>query len=146
MLRVKCSKDALLTVKRSKQWKQRMVYILIAKNKSYKYPNGRKSQIIYIGTTGKGAQRPATSAVNKASEAFSDLRGVKEIEAYIATCTGRRAVRTWENFESSLLAVFRDRYWKLPTYNRKKGSHKFAEDVSMFRRAALEKILLRFGN
>ncbi len=51
-----------------------MVYILIA-NKSYKYDSGVRSHIIYIGTTGKGAHRPATSAVDKASEAFKDLRG-----------------------------------------------------------------------
>jgi hypothetical protein len=144
-LRVKCSNDALLIVKRSRQWKKRMVYILVAK-KSYKYPSGRRSQVIYIGTTGKGVRRPATSAVDKASDAFSELRGVREIEAYIATCGGRRAVRTWLHLESSLLAVFRERYWGLPKYNKKKGSVRFAEDVSLFRRKALEKILLRFGD
>src|ERR1035438_5081383 len=92
-LRVKCSKDALLTVKRSRQLdRKRMVYILVA-NRPYKYPNGkRRSRIIYIGTTGKGAGRPATSAVNKASEAF-ELRGVKTIEVHIVTCGGRKADR-----------------------------------------------------
>jgi hypothetical protein len=85
-----------------------MVYILVAK-KSYKYPSGRRSQVIYIGTTGKGVRRPATSAVDKASDAFSELRGVREIEAYIATCGGRKAVRTWLHLESSLLAIFRER-------------------------------------
>lgn len=67
-------------------------------------------------------------------------------EAYIATCGGRKAVRTWLHLESSLLAVFRERYWGLPKYNRKKGSVRYAEDVSLFRRRALEKILLRFGD
>jgi hypothetical protein len=41
-----------------------MVYLLIA-NKPYKYKSGRLSHVIYIGTTGKGAHRPATSAVDK---------------------------------------------------------------------------------
>lgn len=143
-LRVKCSKDALLTVKRSKQWSQtkRMVYILAAK-KPLKYPNGR-SRIIYIGTTGKGTRRPATSAVDKASEAFGELRGVKEIETYIVTCGGRKAVRTWEHLESSLIAIFLGRYLKLPEYNKKRGSIRYAEDVTLFKRKALEKILLRF--
>jgi hypothetical protein len=52
-LRVKCSKDPLLTVKRSKQAERhkRLVYILTAK-KPQSYTNG-KSRIIYIGTTGK---------------------------------------------------------------------------------------------
>jgi hypothetical protein len=143
-LRVKCSKDALLTVKRSNQWSQtkRMVYILTAK-KPLKYPNGR-SRIIYIGTTGKGTRRPATSAVDKASEAFGTLRGVKEIEVYIVTSGGRRAVRTWEHLESSLLAIFLGRYLQLPKYNKKRGSIRYAEDVTLFKRKTLEQILLRF--
>jgi hypothetical protein len=122
-----------------------MVYILVA-DRSFRYSNGRRSQIIYIGTTGKGARRPATSAVDKASEAFGQLRGVKKIEVHIVTCRGRRAMRTWKHLESSLLAVFRDRYWKLPEYNRKKGSVRYAEDVSLFRTNALQKILQRFGD
>jgi hypothetical protein len=144
-LRVKCSTDALLTVKRSKQWSRtnRMVYILTAK-KPLKYPNGR-SRIIYIGTTGKGTRRPATSAVDKASEAFGELRGVREIEAYIVTRT-RRAVRTWEHLESSLLAIFLGRYLQLPKYNKKRGSIRYAEDVTLFKRKTLEQILSKFAS
>ena len=143
-LRVKCSKDALLTVKRSKQWSRtkRMVYILTAK-KPLKYPNGR-SRIIYIGTTGKGTRRPATSAVDKASEAFGELRGVKEIEAFIVTSGRRKAVRTWEHLESSLLAIFIGRYLQLPKYNKKRGSIRYADDITLFKRKTLEQILLRF--
>src|SRR5437667_5752439 len=111
-LRVKC-KGPLLTVQRSGQWSKRMVYILLA-NKSYKYPSGRRSRIIYIGTTGKGARRPATSAVDKASEAFSNLHGVKKIDVFIATCGSRNRVRTWEHLESSLLATFRSLHFELP--------------------------------
>src|ERR1700730_18840945 len=144
-LRVKCSTEPLLTVKRSKQWSKtkRMVYILTAK-KPQKYPYGR-SRIIYIGTTGKGTRRPATSAVNKASEAFGKLRGVREIEAYIVTSGTRKGQsRTWEHLESSLLAVFVGRYHRLPWYNKKRGSIRYAEDVTLFKRKALEQIILRF--
>ena len=143
-LRVKCSPEPLLTVKRSKQWSQtkRMVYILTAK-KPQKYPYGR-SRIIYIGTTGKGTQRPAVSAVNKASEAFGELRGVREIETYIVTCGGIRSVPTWEHLESSLLAIFVGRYHHLPWYNKKRGSIRYAEDVTLFKRKALEQIILKF--
>jgi hypothetical protein len=143
-LRVKCSKEPLLTVKRSRQWSKtkRMVYILTAK-KPQRYKNGR-SRIIYIGTTGKGTQRPAVSAVNKASEAFDELRGVREIETYIVTSGARQSVRTWEDLESSLLAVFVGRYHHLPWYNKKRGSIRYAEDVTLFKRKALEQIILRF--
>ena len=142
-LRVKCSKDPLLTVERSNQWATRMVYILIADH-YYQYESGRYSQIIYIGTTGKGVRRPATSAVDKASEAFGHLRGVRRIDVHIVTCGGRKAVKTWKHLESSLLAVFRDRYWELPWYNRKKGAIRYAEDVSLFRTKALQNILRKF--
>jgi len=121
-----------------------MVYILVA-NKSYKYESGRRSRIIYIGTTGVGASRPAASAVGKASEAFANLRGVRKIEVHIATCQARRATRTWLQLESALLATFRDLHYELPRYNKKKGSYRFGEEVSLFQRRALEKMIQQFA-
>lgn len=115
-LKIKCSKSSLLTVTRSSQWTARMVYILTA-NKYVRYPNGR-SRIIYIGTTKKGAGRPAASAVNKASQVFGKLHGVKTIEVHIATCRPRKAMQTWKHLESSLLDSFRRRYFQLPKYNK----------------------------
>jgi hypothetical protein len=116
-LRVKCTKKSLLAVLRTSRWQKRMVYILVA-NKSAKYKNGKRSHIIYIGTTGKGAGRPATSAVDKASQAFSELHGVKEIKVHIASCQSRRAMKTWKYLESALLAVFSNTYsYELPPYN-----------------------------
>ncbi len=121
-----------------------MVYILVA-NKSYKYDSGRGSRIIYIGTTGKGAHRPATSAVDKASEAFSELRGVKEIRVHIASCRGRKAMKTWEHLESALLATFRELHWELPKYNKRKGSVDRTEDIRLFRLKALQKLIRQFS-
>jgi hypothetical protein len=143
-LSIAVTKDSLLTIRRSKRWKKRIVYILVA-NKSFKYDSGERSYIVYIGTTGKGGRRPATSAIDKASEAFSELRGVKEIKVHIATSKGRKAVRTWEHLESALLATFRALYWELPKYNRKKGSITNIEDISLFRNKALRKILRQFA-
>jgi len=80
-----------------------MVYILAA-NVSFKYDSGARSHIVYIGTTGKGGRRPATSAIDKASDAFYELRGVKEIRVYIATCKARKAVRTW--------SIWNPPYWR----------------------------------
>lgn len=144
-LRVKCSKNPLLTVERSGQWKPRMVYILVA-NKSYTYKSGRRSRIIYIGTTGKGAVRPANSAVSKASQAFGKLRGVKTIEVHIATCRGRKRMKTWQHLESALLATFMGLHFELPVYNKKKGSIRFAEDISLFRPTSLQKLISRFAD
>src|SRR5580692_11340335 len=105
MLKTKSSKTPLLTLTRSHQWTEKMVYILAA-NKFYKYKNGR-SRILYIGTTKKGGNRPAASAVNKASEAFYKLQGVKTIDVHIVTCTPRKAMQTWKLLESALLNTFR---------------------------------------
>ncbi|MGH9756455.1 MAG: hypothetical protein ACRD4M_01855 [Candidatus Acidiferrales bacterium] len=120
-----------------------MVYILVA-NKAFEYKSGRRSHVIYIGTTGKGGNRPATSAIEKASEAFNELRGVKEIKVHIATTKGRKAVRTWEHLESALLATFRDLHYELPKYNKRKGSIAQVDDISLFRHQALRNIILQF--
>lgn len=77
-LKIQSSKTSLLTLTRSRRWSDRMVYILVA-NKYLPYENGR-SRILYIGTTKKGAGRPAASAVNKASEVFYKLHGVSSSE------------------------------------------------------------------
>jgi hypothetical protein len=139
VLKIKCSKKPLLTVVRSKQWTRKMVYILLS-SKRYKYKNGR-SRIVYIGTTAQGAGRPAASAVDKASEAFANLHGVKTIEVHIVTCSRRRATRSWEYLEAALLDAFRNMYFELPRYNKQKGypAPKF------FRRSALEKVIGQFA-
>lgn len=143
-LKIRCTKESLLTVRRSKRWTRRMVYVLAA-NKAFKYKSGRKSHVIYIGTTGKGGNRPATSAIQKASEAFSELRGVKEIRVHIATSKGRKAMKTWEHLESALLATFRDLHYELPKYNKRKGSVAHTEDINLFRLKALKAIILQFA-
>lgn len=137
-LKVRPPKQALLTITRSRQWTEKMVYILAA-DKPHKYRNGR-SQILYIGTTKKGAGRPAASAVNKASEAFYKLRGVKTIHVHIVTCAPRKAMQTWRRLESALLDVFRNRYFQLPRYNMVRPS----TTEGLFSTKALAKIIDKF--
>lgn len=138
-LKISCSNNPLLTITRSKRWQKRMVYIL-ATPQSHKYRSGFRSRIIYIGTTGKGAGRPAASAVNKASQAFGELRGVKTIEVHIATCGGRPAVKTWKELESSLIDAFWKRYFELPLYNKAKPKVR----KELFKRRALEGLIEQF--
>ena len=116
-----------------------MVYILAA-NKFHKYKNGR-SRILYIGTTKNGADRPAASAVNKASDAFYKLRGVKTIDVYIVTCAPRKAMQqTWKKLESPLLDVFRNRHFQLPRYNKVRPTAR----EGLFSTNARDKIISRF--
>jgi hypothetical protein len=115
-----------------------MVYILAA-NKPHKYRNGR-SYILYIGTTKKGADRPAASAVNKASEAFYKVRGVKTIDVHIVTCAPRKAMQTWKRLESALLDVFRNKHFQLPRYNKVRPTTR----EGLFSTKALDKIICNF--
>lgn len=137
-LKIKSSKTSLLTITRSSQWNDKMVYILAA-NKYSKYRNGR-SRTIYIGTTKAGAGRPAASAVNKASQAFGKLHGVTTIEVHLATCRPRKAMKTWKYLESSLLETFWNRYFELPRYNKVKLTPK----DGLFRYTALKKFITQF--
>jgi len=139
-LKTKISKTPLLTLTRSRQWTDKMVYILAA-NKSFRYKNGR-SRVLYIGTTKKGGNRPAASAVNKASEVFYKLRGVKTIDVHIVTCAPRRAMQTWKRLESALLDTFRNRYFQLPRYNKVRP----APRQGLFSTNALEKIINQFDH
>jgi hypothetical protein len=115
-----------------------MVYILAA-NKFHKYKNGR-SRILYIGTTKKGGNRPAASAVNKASEAFYKLRGVRTIDVHIVTCAPHKAMQTWKRLESALLDVFRNKYFQLPRYNKVRPIAR----EGLFSTKALDKIIREF--
>lgn len=139
-LKVRYGKRALLTLTRSRRWLDKMVYILAA-NKYLPYDNGR-SRIIYIGTTKKGAGRPAASAVNKASEVFYKLYGVKTIDVHIVTCAGGNKMRSWKELESSLLDAFRNRYFELPHKNKVRPT----VTKGLFSEKALAKIIGEFAN
>jgi hypothetical protein len=141
------SKTPLLTLTRSRRSSNRMVYILAA-NKHQRYRDkysktvGR-SKIIYIGTTKRGAGRPAASAVNKASEVFykkKHLHGVKTIEVHIVTCATQNVHNTWKKLEAALLDAFRQRYFQLPKYNKVRPKHV----EGLFSPNALRKIITRF--
>ena len=143
-LQIRVTDNPLLSIIRSRRWTKRMVYILTA-NVPFKYKSGQRSRIIYIGTTGKGGKRPATSASDKASEAFYDLRGVKKIDVFIATCKGRKRIKTWEHLESALLAVFRQMHFELPKYNKRKGAIANPQDITLFKEKALRKLIVKFA-
>jgi hypothetical protein len=137
-------KTALLTLTRSRRFTDRMVYILTA-NKHQRYRDAKsktvgRSQIIYIGTTKRGAGRTAASAVNKASEVFYHLRGVKTIDVHIVTCATHNKKGTWKKLEAAMLDAFRQRYFQLPTYNKIRPKHV----EGLFSPNALRKIITRF--
>jgi hypothetical protein len=114
---------------------------MLVANRSFKYRSGRRSHVLYIGTTKKGARRPAASAVEKALDVFGEFRGLKQLGVYVLNCDCRRNVRTWKDLESSLLAVFRQVYFELPKMNRKRGGYASDEEVRYFKTQHLREIL-----
>ena len=126
-----------------------MVYILSAnKYLPYKYLPYKgarfktvgRSKIIYVGTTKKGAGRPAASAVNKASEVFYHLHGVRTIDVHIVTCAAHNKKYTWKRLEAALLDAFRTRYFQLPKYNKVRPK----PVEGLFGSKALDKIISEF--
>jgi hypothetical protein len=148
-LKIRPSPKPLLTMTRSHQWSPRMVYILTAnKYLPYKYLPYKgarlktvgRSKILYIGTTKRGAGRPAASAVNKASEVFYHLHGVRTIEVHILTCAPHNKKHTWKRLEAALLDAFRTRYFQLPKYNKVRPK----PVEGLFVSTALQKIIAGF--
>jgi len=144
-LKVRPPKQPLLTLTRSRQFTDRMVYILTAnKHLPYKDRDSRtvgRSKILYIGTTKKGVSRPAASAVNKASEVFYHLHGVKTIDVHVVTCSTHNKKETWKRLEAALLDAFRRRYFQLPRYNKVRPATK----EGLFSTKALDKIINKFN-
>jgi adenylosuccinate synthase len=121
-----------------------MVYILTA-NKHLRYRDKEsrtvgRSKILYIGTTKRGVGRPAASAVNKASEVFYHLHGVRTIDVHVVTCATRNKKQTWKKLEAALLDAFRHRYFQLPKYNKVRPK----PVEGLFSSNALQKLIARF--
>ncbi len=129
-------KKPVIKLARSRQLqKNKMAYILVC-NKSYLTQSGRRTYIIYIGTTSQGAGRPAASAVNKASRFYKDF-GVKMIDVYVVTCQGQKNIRSWERLEAGLINAFWNIYHQMPKHNKKRPTY----IDGTFSAKALEKII-----
>jgi len=143
-LKIRSSKTALLTLTRSPRWSNKMVYILTAnKHQRYRGTDSKtvgRSKIIYIGTTKTGAGRPAASAVNKASEVFYHLHGVRTIDVHIVTCGTNGIHHAWKKLEAALIDAFRQKYFQLPKYNKVRPK----PIEGLFSPGALRKLITRF--
>jgi hypothetical protein len=129
-LNVEYKAQSVMDLKRSRRWSRKMVYVIRA-DRGIRYPHQR-SRVIYIGTTRKGAERPASSAADKAFKAFEDLHGVKGVEVHIVTCTRRKHLESWRLLESALLVVFKYIHGKLPHFNKKIGQFRKIDQVNAF--------------
>ena len=141
-MKVHLASKPAMTVHRRILTKDRIVYLLIGK-KPFKYKRG-SSRIAYIGTSKRGANRIANSAAYRADEVFSKW-GSKQMEVFIASCTAKPGLKSWEYLERALIANFVAIYQSLPLCNKQGKKYKFDEKLQgMFSFKTLYAILTRF--
>src|SRR6202011_656746 len=110
----------LLTNHRQKPHVGRQICLRVGCEQTLQIPQrGRRTHVIYIGTTRRRAHRAASSAVEKSAQMFGEIHGLKQIGVYVLRCKPRRTVNTWRELESTLLGAFKNRYYELPKKNKR---------------------------
>ncbi|MBI5864398.1 MAG: hypothetical protein HZB38_07815 [Planctomycetes bacterium] len=92
----------------------KLVYVICTPH-AQKY-GGRRSRVIYIGTTEKGVHRIAASMAHKAIR-FLERRGVRSLDVFVITCPPRPGTRSWLLLERDLLIAFKLEYGRVPLAN-----------------------------
>jgi len=113
-LNITCSKDPVMTVMRRAVKSRRLVY-LICTPKPQSYANGN-SRVVYIGTTGVGVRRVASSMAHKSIDFLSHW-GVRWLEVYTVTCPPRPGIQSWRRLERDLLITFNLVHGRVPLGN-----------------------------
>jgi hypothetical protein len=138
------SKEPCLIINREAFHDDKLVYILVA-NKKYDYGDGLKSRIVYIGTTKRGADRFAVSAVER-GKSILQHHGITQLKVYTVTCKGVRGAKTWRKLEDAFLYNFHEYYSCKPLLNKRRGPKRKEKIDSSFREARIEKIIAHFSN
>ena len=115
--------------------RDKVVYLLVGP-KPHKYEH-RRSRILYIGTTKRGAGRIAASAAYRAEDIL-EKRGIRSMEVYMVSCTAVPGFKSWLFLERALLAGFKLRYSELPFCNEQ--GKKLRWDDSLEKRIRLRAI------
>jgi len=139
-LRIRLEPDPVMEVHRRSLKATKLVYFLVAP-KPVRQTRGR-SRILYIGTTGTGVKRMASSAAYRAEEIFA-TRGVRRLHVFAITCTGKRGLKArWRSMEQAFLAQFCNRYGSLPACNERGRTFFWSSRRDrLYRRAAIDRIL-----
>lgn len=135
--RLRVSKD-ILVLSRFSTTQPTLVYVLTA-NKYLKYAYGR-SVIAYIGTTKRGLKRIAESVADKAEDVLLN-HGVRNLNAHIITCRGRRGARVWHKLERALIITFREKHGEIPRYNGHGKGWEWKDELKYFNQASLRTVV-----
>jgi hypothetical protein len=141
-LKIRTRPKPVMNVSRAILRNRKGIYLLLGP-KPTRYPRGR-SRIWYIGRTKRGADRIAASAANKASEILQ-ARGVRRMDVHAVSCTRKKGMKGWEHLERAFIALFKERYGRIPTCNRTGSSFRFSDKLHhLFARRAIERVLESF--
>lgn len=141
-LTIQMPKQSALTITRSAVKADRLVYLAVA-NKKLKYKHG-SSRIAYIGTTGAGASRIASSAAKRATQLLA-LHGVMELEFFVVTCVARQRVKTWQKLEVGLILTFKAIYGEPPRCNKKGKNQKWKDEADYFTEGRLRSVIEKYS-
>lgn len=128
-----------MTVRRVALEHERLVYVICADRK-LRYPNGKYSQIAYIGTTKKGLSRVAGSAAYRAQDVLW-THGVQSFDVRLVTCQGRNGIRSWRRLERAMLISFREMFGGIPLCNVQGSGFEEDREFVTFRRSRIDEII-----
>ena len=137
--RVRLGKSPAITITRAGFQADELVYIAKA-NKRVRYPNGRRSAICYIGRTGNGVARIASSAVWKGGDILSN-HGIRHLEFYVITAQPKSRVNIPLKLERALLMRFCERYQSVPLGNTQGKRLVWKDELDYFAYSKLDKVL-----
>ncbi len=124
----------------------RLVYIALA-NKPVRYPqSGKRSRIVYIGTTEQGLNRIMSSGAKRAREIFEE-HGIKRLEFFTVYCrSGRQGFKIWwVKLERAMIQAFKDSFYQLPRLNTQ-GKKDWSTYYKYFSERRVKKLVSDFSN
>ena len=140
-LEIKCDFDnPALIINRNAIKEEKLVYIGVA-NKKIKYSEfGKKSHIVYIGTTKKGSDRMLGSASHQGKKILCK-HGIKELKFFVVTCTKLQKVKTWHKLERALLITFRSMFGTVPQCNNQGNKMRWTDERDYFTEDRLKTVI-----
>ncbi len=138
-------KEPCLIINRGAFHDNKLVYVLLANRRVRYKPYDLRSRIVYIGTTKRGADRFAVSAVERGRDVLF-RHGIHQIKVYTVTCQGARGVKTWRKLEDAFLYNFREYYGCKPLLNKQCGPRRKEDVATCFQESKIEKIIKHFSN
>jgi hypothetical protein len=142
-LGTKLQKIAAVQITRSAVRTDKIVYVARA-NKKLKYKYGTASAIAYIGTTKRGADRIAASAVKQARDILGEY-GINKLTFYVVTCRAQRNVESWKFLERALIIRFRDLHGEIPVGNDQFKNASRGKEFEYFSDASLDKVIAAYS-